>query len=78
MATDAFGGRAWPGEVLRLAMLRTHYRQPIDWTVRALEEAEKTLDRWYGLIDAATIVDDCATMLDASVLEALVDDLNTL
>ncbi|MFL5146110.1 MAG: cysteine--tRNA ligase, partial [Microvirga sp.] len=30
LATDTFGGRSWPGEVLRLAMLRTHYRQPID------------------------------------------------
>ena len=39
LATDSFGGRAWHGEVLRLAMLRTHYRQPIDWTVKALEEA---------------------------------------
>ena len=35
-----FGGRTWPGAALRLAMLRTHYRQPIDWTVKALEEAE--------------------------------------
>ena len=39
----------WAGEVLRFNMLRTHYRQPIDWTVRSLEESEKTLDRWYGL-----------------------------
>ena len=31
---DEFGGRHWSGEVLRLAMLKTHYRQPIDWTVR--------------------------------------------
>ena len=38
--TPVFGGRKWSGEVLRLAMLRTHYRQPIDWTVRGLEEAE--------------------------------------
>src|SRR5664279_237625 len=37
--TDKFGGRSWPGEVLRLAMLKTHYRQPIDFTVKALEEA---------------------------------------
>ena len=46
--TDKFGGKAWKGEVLRLAMMRSHYRQPIDWTVKALEEAEKTLSRWYG------------------------------
>ncbi len=41
LETDKFGGRKWPGEVLRLAMLKTHYRSPIDWTVSALEEAEK-------------------------------------
>ncbi len=35
--TEKFGGRKWPGEVLRLAMLRTHYRQPIDWTVQRLD-----------------------------------------
>jgi cysteinyl-tRNA synthetase len=44
--TEKFGGRSWPGEVLRLALLRTHYRQPIDFTVKALEEAEKTLRSW--------------------------------
>ncbi len=40
----------WPGEVVRLAMLRTHYRQPIDWTLRGLEEASRTLDRWYDAV----------------------------
>ncbi|HXY59469.1 MAG TPA: cysteine--tRNA ligase [Methylocystis sp.] len=44
--TEKFGGRKWPGEVLRLAMLRTHYRQPIDFTVKALEEAEIALRKW--------------------------------
>ena len=39
----SFGGRAWSGDALRLATLRTHYRQPIDFTLRALEEAEATL-----------------------------------
>ncbi len=38
--TEKFGGRKWPGEVLRLAMLMTHYREPIDFSVRRLEEAE--------------------------------------
>src|SRR5215207_4139068 len=50
LATDKFGGRSWPGEVLRLAMLRTHYRQPIDWTVRALEEADNRIRRWRSTI----------------------------
>ena len=39
----------WPGEVLRLNMLRSHYRQPIDWTVKGLEESTKVLDDWYAI-----------------------------
>ena len=37
----------WPGEVLRLNMLKTHYRSPIDWTLKGVEESAKTLDDWY-------------------------------
>jgi cysteinyl-tRNA synthetase len=62
----------WPGEVLRFNMLRTHYRQPIDWTTKGLEESEKTLDRWYELAgkgDAAFVSDQ--------IVDALADDLNT-
>jgi cysteinyl-tRNA synthetase len=73
LRTTKFGGRKWSGEALRLAMLRTHYRQPIDWTVKALEEAEATLDRWY---DAAGDVEP-ASEIAPGVLDALVDDLNT-
>ncbi|MEO0637123.1 MAG: cysteine--tRNA ligase [Pseudomonadota bacterium] len=43
--TDKFGGRTWPGEVLRLAMLMTHYREPLDFTVRRLEEAETLIQK---------------------------------
>lgn len=81
LATDAFGGRPWPGEVLRLAMLRKHYRAPIDWTIDALEEAERTLDRWYALAQEAetttTTTTTTAAEPDAAVLAALLDDLNT-
>ncbi|MBL0402869.1 cysteine--tRNA ligase [Microvirga aerilata] len=62
----------WPGEVLRFNMLRTHYRQPIDWTVKGLEESERTLDRWYELVGRAE-----AAFLSDLVVEALADDLNT-
>ena len=53
-------------------MLRTHYRQPIDWTLAAVEEAERTLDRWYGAAEAAA----SPATLDA-VPAPLRDDLNT-
>jgi cysteinyl-tRNA synthetase len=63
----------WPGEVARLAMLKTHYRQPIDWTLRGLEDAARMTERWYGLVgDAAT-----APTIPETVLEPLLDDLNT-
>ncbi|MGB7973113.1 MAG: cysteine--tRNA ligase [Roseiarcus sp.] len=70
--TTRFGGREWSGEVLRLAMLRTHYRQPIDWTVKALEEAEATLDGWYDFIGDV----EPDREVSPAVLEALNDDLN--
>jgi cysteinyl-tRNA synthetase len=73
LRTTKFGGRAWPGEVLRLAMLRAHYRQPIDWTVKALEEAEATLDRWYDAVGNV----EADGEPDTDVLSALTDDLNT-
>ena len=73
LRTTKFGGRKWPGEVLRLAMLRTHYRQPIDWTVKALEEAEATLDRWYEIVGDV----EPASEIAPGVLDALADDLNT-
>ncbi len=69
--TETFAGRQWPGEVLRLAMLMTHYREPIDFSVKRLEEAERLLAKW----PAAEPGD---AKPDATVLNALADDLNTV
>ncbi|MEM7428490.1 MAG: class I tRNA ligase family protein, partial [Pseudomonadota bacterium] len=63
----------WPGEVLRYNMLRTQYRQPIDWTVKGLEESARTLAAFVG--DADTGGHE-AKFADG-VLSALADDLNT-
>ena len=41
----------WPGEVLRFNMLRTHYRQPIDFTFAGLKESWKMLERWYEVTE---------------------------
>jgi cysteinyl-tRNA synthetase len=62
----------WPGEVLRLNMLKAHYRSPMDWTLKGLEESAKTLDDWYWV--AADIKSGRPS--DA-VIAALSDDLNT-
>jgi cysteinyl-tRNA synthetase len=62
----------WPGEVVRFTMLQTHYRQPINWTVAGLREAQKNLDYWYALT-----ADTPPGYLCADALDALLDDLNT-
>lgn len=68
----------WPGEVARLAMLMTHYRQPINWTVKTLGEAQKTLNNWYDAVgDEVPGGDGESAPLHEGVFAALRDDLNT-
>ena len=62
----------WPGEVLRLNMLRAHYRQPMDWTLQGMKESWATLERWY---DVAEPIAD--RHIGSTLLAALGDDLNT-
>jgi cysteinyl-tRNA synthetase len=62
----------WPGEAIRLNMLRSHYRQPMDWTDAGMREALHTLDQWYEAIG-----DVEPGMLCADGVDALSDDLNT-
>ena len=62
----------WPGEVLRFNMLRTHYRQPIDFTLAGLNESWKQLERWYAVTEPLA---DPAP--NAAFFAALEDDLNT-
>ncbi len=66
------GRKAYKGEVVRFAMLRTHYRQPINWTEDGLEETRKTLENWYT--DLADVPEG---EISQAVLDALSDDLNT-
>ncbi|NDW06653.1 cysteine--tRNA ligase [Jiella pacifica] len=75
LETEKFGGRKWPGDVLRLAMLMTHYREPIDFSVRRLEEAEAVLARWRRVA-----TDEGATSgseFSSEFVTALCDDLDT-
>ena len=74
LATEKFGGRKWPGEVLRLAMLMTHYREPIDFSVARLEEAQTTRLDW---IRAARRWRPEEGTVSLDVISALNDDLDT-
>lgn len=69
--TEKFGARKWPGDVLRLAMLMTHYREPIDFSIKRLEEAEHLLSKWP--VPGEAIGD-----VDPAIVAALSDDLNTV
>ena len=82
--SEKFGGRRWSGEVLKLAMLKTHYRQPIDWSVKSLKETERLLLRFFHKIkrfDYAMMgnpIEDASdrTSIKSQFLDALNDDLN--
>jgi cysteinyl-tRNA synthetase len=68
-----------PGEVIRLALLSTHYRDPLDWTEERLRQAKQTLDGWYRALATAVHGDvkpPLVSKLVSPVIEALKDDLN--
>ncbi|MGI8854043.1 MAG: cysteine--tRNA ligase [Methyloceanibacter sp.] len=67
-------GRAWSGAAIRLAMLKTHYRQPLDWTLDRLLEANHKLGTLKTTVRAAN--PDKGNLLP-DVVSALCDDLNT-
>ena len=67
-----------PGEAVRLAMLSTHYHQPLDWTAEGLRHARATLDRLYqALRGVADVPAEGRDQIPQEVLAALSDDLNT-
>jgi cysteinyl-tRNA synthetase len=69
---------AAPGEAIRLTLLSTHYRQPMDWTAEGLKQARAAMDRFYLALRAVEDVPvEAAKELPAEVQAALEDDLNT-
>ena len=73
----------WPGEALRLALLTTHYRSPLDFSFDLLRRAQATLDRFYKAVEGAPLPEGRreeaggAAAPPAEALAALDDDLNT-
>ena len=72
--------KRFSGEAIRLALLRTHYRHPLNFSIQRLCEAEKNLDRLYALAAEENASDDSDTPaydLDFEVENHLCNDLNT-
>jgi cysteinyl-tRNA synthetase len=71
--------REMPGEVIRLALLNAHYRQPLDWSGESVDAAKRMLDRFYGAVRGIGIDagERAAAAPPDAVVEALEDDLNT-
>ena len=59
------------GQVVRLSILGTHYRQPLDWNLNILEKNKKILDNWYNLYSPSE------DEISDEIFNILLDDLNT-
>ena len=68
-----------PGEVIRLALLGAHYKQPLDWSAETIESARRMLDRLYGAVQGIDVSDEmrAAAEVPQDMIEALEDDLNS-
>ena len=73
MGVDELLAQGWHGEVLRLALLSAHYRQPLEWTEGLLREMANLSLGWHRRLET----DDFSGAPHSSVVAALADDLNT-
>jgi cysteinyl-tRNA synthetase len=71
--------RTIPGEVIRLALLGAHYKQPLDWSGETIDSARRMLDRLYGAVRGIEISEEdrAAAEVPDDLIGALEDDLNT-
>ena len=69
--------KEYDGEVLRLLLLSTHYRQPLNWSEKALTQAQKTLDRLYRILHKYNDIDYREINPPEEIINSLCDDLNT-
>ena len=63
--------KKYSGQVVRLSLLSSHYKQPLDWNNELLLEQSKTLDKWYSMYSNETI------MKTPNCFKDLLDDMNT-
>ena len=61
------------GQILRLALMSAHYKQPLDWNEKLLEDCQNTINKWYNVyVDIKKNTD-----VSSEILQPLYDDLNT-
>jgi cysteinyl-tRNA synthetase len=72
LETEEYGGRRWDGRIVRLALLTTHYRNPMSITVAKLQEAEAMLDATYRRLDGPL-----GNGEGGMIHESLLDDIDT-
>ena len=61
------------GQVIRLALMSTHYKQPLDWNDKLIDECQNTLDKWYRIYSS----DIKPVPVKEEILKPLYEDLNT-
>ena len=61
------------GQVLRLALMSAHYKQPLDWNDKLLEDSKSTIDKWYQMFVSIKN----KIKIPETMLLPLYDDLNT-
>ena len=61
------------GQVVRLALMSAHYKQPLDWNNKLLDDCQNTLNKWYQINS-----DELKTKrVSDEILKPLYEDLNT-
>ena len=66
-----------PGEVIRLSLMSSHYRQPLKWSDELVNQSKKTLDTFYSFLEQYEDVDIIDAKINEEILNSLSDDINT-
>ncbi|MCC8417330.1 MAG: cysteine--tRNA ligase [Rickettsia endosymbiont of Bryobia graminum] len=72
-----FIDREIQGEVVRLFLMSTHYRKPLDYNDKALEDAAKTINYWYRAIESLNVQNIPRKFVTEACLSVMLDDMNT-
>ncbi len=66
-----------PGEVIRLSLMSSHYRQPLKWSDDLVDQSKKTLNTFYSFLEQYEGIDIMDINVNEEILSSLSDDINT-